>query len=187
MGKKIAVLLAPGFEDIEAIAAVDVFRRAGNSVTLLAVKNDGAPFVTSSHGVKILVDGLLSEASISTGFDLVYLPGGLPGATNLAASQEVGRLVRSVKDSGGIVAAICAAPIALDAAGVLDGVDFTCYPGFEKNIKTGNYTGARVQRFGKIITGCGPGATLEMAFEIVRMMGLNNAASQLMDAMQVRR
>ena len=187
MGKKIAVLLAPGFEDIEAIGAIDVFRRAGITVSLLGVKNDGAAFVTSSHGVKLMVDGPLSDAALSAGYDLVYLPGGLPGATNLAASQEVGRLARAVRDGGGILAAICAAPIALDAAGVLDDVDFTCYPGFEKNIKSGNYTGARVQRCGKVITGCGPGATLEMAFEILRMMGLNNAAGQLMDAMQVRR
>lgn len=184
--KTAAVLLANGFEDIEAIAVIDILRRAGVNVQLVAVTADGTLQVTTSHNVRLLADVSIGDVAAKS-FDLVYLPGGLPGATNLAASADVAALLRRTASEGGICSAICAAPVALDAAGMLDGVDYTCYPGFQSNIKAGNYTGARIQRSGKIITGCGPGASLEMGFELLRALGLNNAASHLLDGMLMRR
>jgi len=175
---KAIVFFAPGFEEIEAITSVDVLRRAGLQVTMAAVGGNGLA-VKGSHGVVMQCDALVEELS-AAGVDVVVYPGGLPGATNLAASPHTARLAQAVLKQGGRAAAICAAPLALQAAGVLEGHRYTCYPSFEKKIG-GDYSGARVQVDGHIITACGPGASAEFALAIVAELGLdsNRLASEM--------
>ena len=181
------IFLASGFEELEALAPVDVFRRAGLNVVLCAVLPpvDTSLMVSGAHGVRVQCDIRIEELAPAE-FQLAYLPGGMPGATNLAASAAVLNAVRTIH-AAGTVCAICAAPIVLDAAGVLDGAEYTCYPGFERHIKTGTYTGKFIQKSGNVLTACGPGAAVDFSLEILRTIGLGAMAGSLSEGMQLRR
>lgn len=181
MVRSIAVVLAPGFEEIEALAVVDVLRRAELPVTIAAL---GTLAVEGAHGISVGADCLLEELAQES-VSAVVLPGGMPGAVNLAESDRVGRLVRAVWERGELVAAICAAPIALAAAGILDGRAVTCYPGFEGNLGAANYTGSRVEEDGMLVTACGPGAAIEFALRLVTKLASAEQAQALAAAMQV--
>ncbi|NLF93086.1 MAG: DJ-1/PfpI family protein [Oligosphaeraceae bacterium] len=175
---KVAVLLAPGFEEIEAVSVVDILRRAGVEVLLAGVDPDDQGGVQGAHGLTLLTDCLLEDLNVDDLAMAVY-PGGMPGASNLAASDGARLLAQAVCEKGGWAAAICAAPVVLAAAGLLKGVEYTCYPSFEKKISAGKYTGARVQVCGKIITACGPGAAADFAFALLRALGLEKEAQKL--------
>lgn len=167
--KTALVILADGFEEIEAIAPVDVLRRAGVRVTIAGLID---PRVKSSGKVGVEVDILLRNLVEIP--DVVILPGGLPGATNLAKSEEVAALVRKMNKAGKIIAAICAAPAAVLAPlGILDGKKATCYPGCEADFSGATvYCRERVVLDGNIITSQGPGTALEFAFVIAaRLVG----------------
>ncbi len=178
MLQKALIFLAPGFEELEALAPVDVLRRAGVTVVTAGVSADSSGLVSGAHGVKVQCDIAL-DAVNPKDFDLVYFPGGMPGAANLAAEERCLEAARAIYAAGGLVCAICAAPIALEAAGLLDGQDYACYPGFEKRISHGRYTGKFIQRSGRILTACGPAAALDFALEILRASGASALASQL--------
>ena len=115
---KVLLLLAPGFEEIEALGTCDVLRRLGVEVTLAAL--DGRE-VAGAHGVRVVADAELAALEVAK-FDAVVLPGGMPGAVNLLAVKD---LVRDFAEKGKVTAAICAAPLVLSAAGVLKGRTFT--------------------------------------------------------------
>ncbi|MFH1800067.1 MAG: DJ-1 family glyoxalase III [Candidatus Omnitrophota bacterium] len=169
MPKTALVILAEGFEEIEAIAPVDVLRRAGVRVTLAGVNS---LTVKSSRDMGVQADALLKD--IKDLPDAVILPGGLPGATNLAKSGEVARLVKQMSAAGKLVAAICAAPaIVLAPLGILDGKKATCYPGCEADFSgKAVHSKERVVVDGNIITSQGPGTALEFAFVIAaRLVG----------------
>jgi 4-methyl-5(b-hydroxyethyl)-thiazole monophosphate biosynthesis len=169
MKKTALVILAEGFEEIEAIAPVDVLRRAGVRVTLVGVESLG---VNSSRKIGIQADALLKD--IKDLPDAVILPGGLPGATNLAKSGEVAELVKKMNGAGKIIAAICAAPaVVLASLGILDGKKATCYPGCESDFsKATVHCKARVIEDGNIITSQGPGTALEFSLAIAaRLVG----------------
>ncbi len=186
MSHKAVIFLAPGFEELEALAPIDVFRRAGVPTTTCAVAADGGAVVTSTHGVKIQCDCTLQELDPSQ-YTLTYFPGGMPGATNLAVSEGVLQCAKAVYAAGGICCAICAAPIALDAAGLLDGAEYTCYPGFEAHISSGKYTGKYIQKSGRILTACGPAAALDFSLEILRNLGMSALVKSLADGMLINR
>ena len=177
--KKIAVFFADGFEEIEALTSVDVLRRAGFSVEMVSLTDK--EFVTGSHNVVVKTDTCLSSLNASD-LQLVVCPGGMPGAKHLAECKALCKLIADVVANGERAAAICAAPIALAAAGVLKGHRYTCYPSFEKQIG-GNYTASRVEVDGRIITGCGPGASLEFALTLVRELGKPDVANALAEGM----
>lgn len=177
MSKKCAaVFFADGFEEIEGLTVVDILRRAGVTVIMAAVTGTDCQ-VCGAHGMRILCDCRAAELEPAR-LDMTVFPGGLPGATNLAADRVTLDVVRAVYAAGGITAAICAAPVALAAAGVLTTQAYTCYPSFEKQIG-GNYTAAHVQVDGQIITGRGPGASADFAFALLKAMGMDAAAAQL--------
>lgn len=180
---KIAVLLAPGFEEVEAAAPVDVLRRLGFEVQVAGVGGSGRE-VTGSHGLSFKVDCLLSEVKASH-LLAVVLPGGLPGATHLRDSAEVVKLVKEVHAAGHLVAALCAAPMVLEKAGLLENRKFTCYPGIEAQIHHGTHTGARIERDGQILTGKGPGAAIEFGLAIGAALGKGPQAEQLRRGMIV--
>jgi len=161
--KTALVLLAEGFEEMEAIAPVDVLRRAGVRVVLAGVNS---LTVKSSRNLGVQADALLKD--IKDLPDVVILPGGLPGVTNLAKSVEVARLVKQTSVAGKLVAAICAAPaVVLAPLGILDGKKATCYPGCETDFSGKTvYSKERVVVDGDIITSQGPGTALEFALVI---------------------
>ena len=167
--KAILVLMAPGFEEIEFTAPVDILRRLGVTVTCAGVKGTA---VEGAHGITMQADTLLSEV-LSADYDGIVLPGG--GASWLLRdTPAVLELVREFHAAGKLVAAICAAPIALEAAGVLAGRRITCYPaeGVTNDIKSAaTITGALTETDGNIITGRGPGAAAEFGFALGSYLG----------------
>lgn len=170
----IYVFLATGFEDIEAIAPVDIIRRAGLEVQTVSIT--GERVVMSAHGVGIMADLLLSEVDFSKAKMLV-LPGGLPGATNLDACKPLTDAIKQHHEAGGAIAAICAAPLVFGHLGLFEGRRATCYPGFESELRGADYTAAIVEQDGNIITGKGPGAAFEFGYTIVDFF-LGEGASQ---------
>ena len=179
---RVVVPLAEGFEEVEAVAVIDVLRRAGIEVICASVS--GSRMVTGSHRLSVAVDTALAEVH-SADLDLVALPGGLPGSTTLAASPAVLELLRRVYGQGGLVAAICAAPLALQAAGLLHGRKVTCYPGIEKQLMGAIYTGQTVECDERIITSRGAGTALPFALELVRALGRAAQAEQLRTGMLI--
>lgn len=166
--KKAVVVLAHGFEEIEAINVIDILRRAGVEAISAGLDSEA---VEGAHGVKIYTDTMLDKIN-QRDFDMIVLPGGLPGAQNLSDSKELSALLREFKTAGKFIAAICAAPMALGSAGVLGDV-FTCYPGFEPNVradKSGYNPSQNVVIDSNIITSRGPATAMEFALELARIL-----------------
>lgn len=163
--KKAAVILAEGFEEIEALSVVDILRRGEVDALCVGLENTE---VSGAHGVRISCDMIFESVDFEN-LDLIVLPGGLPGAEHLAKSAKLQAKLKHLKSAGKEIAAICAAPIALESAGVIDG-EFTCYPGFESKIKSGEYTGKNVVESGKIITSKGPATAMEFALFLLKKL-----------------
>ena len=163
---KVFVFLADGFEEIEALATVDILRRAELDVKTVGV---GGKTVTGSHGIPVTAD--IEEKDVTTDdMELVVLPGGMPGTTNLAKSPAVEALVRRTLEHGGRAAAICAAPSVLAQYGLLAGRRATCYPGFENRCTGAHMVDADVVTDGPITTGRALGAAMAFALELVRLL-----------------
>ncbi len=177
------VLLANGFEEIEAITPIDVLRRAGFDVTTLSIHDSKK--ITGAHNVIIAADGLLSDY-LNESPDIIITPGGMPGSTNLKESNLVIEIIKKQVSENRHVASICASPIVLDEADVLNTKNYTCYPGFEKVIKSGNYSDDRVVSDNKIITAKGPGVAIEFALKIVEELLGENVSNDLKKAMIVK-
>ncbi len=161
--KKIIIPLAQGLEEIEAITGIDVLRRAGVEVTTVSLDDLK---VKGAHNIVIVADKSIDEINVDE-FDGILLPGGMPGSTNLRDDERVINMVEALNESGKLVSAICAAPIVLERAGVLKGKKATSYPGFGEEMLSCNYVDDRTVVDSNIITGKGPGAALEFAFEVV--------------------
>ena len=160
---KVLVPLATGFEEIEAMSIVDVLRRADIDVVIAGL---GKKQVVGAHGVKVQADGHIKDMK-SDDFDMMVLPGGLPGATNLQKDQTVQKLLKEFDAQNKYIGAICAAPIALQSAGVLK-ENYTCYPSFESNIKEEGYkVDKNVVSDKNIVTSRGPATAMEFALDIV--------------------
>lgn len=160
--KKVAVLLAEGFEEIEALTVVDVLRRANIQCDMVSINKKD---VIGAHNIKVSADILIDEVK---DIDMVVLPGGMPGATNLRDNKKVIRLIQELIKDNKKVGAICAAPIVLAKAGVIEGEDITSYPGFEEELKGANYKEDAVVVSNNIITSRGPATALEFAYTIVK-------------------
>jgi 4-methyl-5(b-hydroxyethyl)-thiazole monophosphate biosynthesis len=183
---RVCVLLAQGLEEIEAITIIDVLRRAEVDVVTLGVEGTGTEGldVKGSHNVVLRADKPLS-AGAQEAWDMVILPGGMPGSTNLRDNPAVRSLLQRQHQGGRKVGAICAAPIALAAAGVLEGKMATCYPGFEKELLGAKYTTDRVVRDGLVLTSRGPGTAMEFALNIVADLRGKSVAEALRQGMLV--
>ena len=170
--QKILLILADGFEEIEALGTADILRRLKFEVVLAGLNSRS---VTASHGVKVTADALFAELDPAA-FAAVVLPGGLPGATNLLADARVRALLRRFRDAGKVTAAICAAPIVLDHAGLLDDRKFTMYPaeGLFRYLAPGHRPLAELAvTDGTVVTGKGPGATPRFAAAIAGALGMD--------------
>jgi 4-methyl-5(b-hydroxyethyl)-thiazole monophosphate biosynthesis len=168
-----AVLFATGFEEIEALTVVDVLRRAEVQTTMIGI---GAKSITGSHGITVQVDRTIDELG-DEGFDVIVLPGGMPGAANLRDDARVQALVQRQHARGAQLAAICAGPIALAKAGVVQGRAVTSYPGFAPQLGAVDYREDDVVQDGTITTSRGPGTALRFALALVaRLVGEDEAA-----------
>jgi 4-methyl-5(b-hydroxyethyl)-thiazole monophosphate biosynthesis len=160
----IIVPLAEGFEEIEAVAIIDVLRRGGLNVTVLGIK---AQTITGAHGLSIVCDGIFADISADA-VDMIVLPGGSGGTRILTEDPGVQALLREMDNREKPIGAICAAPLALKTAGVLKKA-YTCYPGTEKKIGETGYDPSRsVVEDGNIMTSRGPGTAICFGLEIVR-------------------
>ncbi len=175
--------LATGFEEIEAITTVDMLRRAGVDMQTVAV-TEGDLRVSGAHGIEVTADLHINDALADDSLEGVFLPGGMPGTTNLNASEKVRGLISYCADNGRYVFAICAAPMVLGAMGLLRGKKATCYPGFEKDLEGAECTNLPAVQDGKFITGKGPGATVDFASLIITELKGAEVAKSLKDAMQ---
>ena len=182
MADPVAIILADGFEETEAVATIDVLRRAEVDISVAAL--DNAQSVRGAHGMRLFADCGLERLDASR-LEMVILPGGMPGSKNLAESDAVLSLLKSVHSQGGIIAAICAAPLALHAAGLLEGVTATAYPAVRAELKDCNYTGKPVEKDGSIVTGKGPGVVFAFALTLVDILCGKEKANKLADAMLV--
>lgn len=159
------LFLATGFEDMEAIATIDILRRAGIEVKSVSITDTKE--VTSAHGITITADVLFDETDFSDAIWLI-LPGGLPGATNLAACKPLTTLLTEHNRAGRNIAAICASPaVVLAPLGILDGREAVCYPGFEDKMPNAKKGFTPVVTDGNIITANGPASAVLFALSIV--------------------
>lgn len=177
------IFLAPGFEEIEALATVDAMRRAGMKVVEVAVAD--TKNVTGATGQTVVADSLITEID-PTDAEWIIIPGGQPGADNLHASPTVNEIIKNQFDRGGRIAAICAGPAVVVApTGILKGKKATCYPGLGDMIESGGgtYVKEAVVVDGNIITSEGPGTTLKFAKAIICASEGEQKASEVLASM----
>lgn len=162
----VLVPLAQGCEELEAVTLIDLFRRAGVTVTVAGL---GTGPVTASRGVVLLPETTL-DAVLDQDFDLVVLPGGLGGAQRLEADQRIAALLRRMTVQGRYVAAICAAPKVLVSAGLVGGREVTAYPGVLDGCPDIKLSSAAVVRDGTFITSRGPGTAMDFALSLIEIL-----------------
>lgn len=172
--KGVNIFLADGFEDIEALAVNDVLVRGGVRPRLVSISED--PFVVSSHGVTVGIDTFFEELPTGGAVDhrdVMVFPGGMPGSKNLAACRPLVKAMKEHYAAGGAVAAICAAPgLVLSQLDGLEGVEFTCFEGFEDKLeaKGAKFVGGPAVRSGRIVTGRSAGHAVAFGLEILGMI-----------------
>jgi 4-methyl-5(b-hydroxyethyl)-thiazole monophosphate biosynthesis len=182
MAKKALVLLADGFEDVEAVTPIDYLRRAGIEITTVSI-SESLTVTSKWGGIKMSAAVTLTElVKQGSGWDAVIIPGGMPGAANLAASKETSALIKDMAANGKLICAICAAPALVFAPlGLLSGKKFTCYPGMEEKVADGKWSDERVVIDDNIITSRGAGTAGEFAVAIIEKLLDKVAAQKIAD------
>jgi 4-methyl-5(b-hydroxyethyl)-thiazole monophosphate biosynthesis len=167
MSKQVLVPIADGSEEIEAVCIIDVLRRAGAEVTVASVDSLQ---VTASRGVRLVADTLIRECSGKT-YDLVALPGGMPGAEHLRDSSELTEILKLQKKEGRLYGAICASPaVVFQHHGLLDGRKATSHPNFSGSLEHREAINSRVVVDGNCVTSRGPGTAIEFALMLVELL-----------------
>ena len=175
------ILLANGFEEVEAFAPLDVLRRLNIDVKTAGV---GGTEICGAHGIKVTCD-VAAEGIALSDVGGVILPGGMPGTKNLQADTKVNEITDYCFEKGLLVSAICAAPMILGQKGILKGCEATCFPGFEQYLEGAEVTGKSVAVNGNIITGKGAGAALEFGAAIADfLLGKCGAGKEILKQMQ---
>ena len=169
---KVAVMLAEGFEEGEALTIVDILRRANIECHTISIAGEK---VCGCHDIVVKVDSIISDDVKE--YDMVVLPGGLPGATNLRDDDRVIKLLKEMNQAGKFVCAMCAAPIVLGKAGVLEGKNFTAYVGYDEKIETtGSFKEDSVVVDGNLVTSRGPATAYAFAYKLVDVLGGDSLA-----------
>jgi 4-methyl-5(b-hydroxyethyl)-thiazole monophosphate biosynthesis len=181
--KKIAVQLATGFEEIEAVTIIDVLRRAGLDVTTVSMTDNLQ--VTGSHQIPVVADKLFSEVNYSE-IDVLVLPGGMPGAKNLDGHDGLRKQVLQFHKEGKLLGAICAAPLVLGHLGILEGEKAVSYPGYEKELFGAEVLYEPTIRSGNIVTGRGAGVAMQFSLKLVEELVSKEKADELAKAMIVQ-
>ncbi len=179
----IYVMLAEGFEEMEAIAPIDLLRRAGCDVKTVAVGE--SLVVKGAHGIGVTADLLESETT-TNGLEAVILPGGMPGTLNLEASDTVQNLIGFAFENNKLLGAICAAPSILGHRGFLNGKRAVCYPGFEKDLHGAIVENASVVTDGLIVTAKGAGVADQFGLALVGALVDEDTANSLREGIQCR-
>ncbi len=179
------LFLGAGFEEVEALATVDIMRRAGMCVETVSVSDSYE--VTGAHNVTVKADRLIADINLSSDVDWLVCPGGMPGATNLAASTRLCDMLRKHNAAGGHVAALFAPPpLVLSPPGIITGRRATCYPSFEPTVGTiAQMTGEPVVIDGNVITGNGPANTFAFALALVTASLGAQAAGEVAQGMLI--
>ena len=164
---KVNVLLADGFEEIEALAVVDLLRRAQVYVGTVSVMDDY--MVHGAHGISVQAEDLFDEVDFAE-TDALILPGGMPGTTNLKENEGVRKVTAELAEKGKIIGAICAAPTVLSDLGLLKGKRYTCYPSVETYFQGAVIMKAPVVSDGNIITSRGAGTAIDFALELIAVL-----------------
>lgn len=181
--KKVAVFLADGFEEIEALTVVDLLRRAKVYVDTVSITDDY--IVRGAHGIPVQTEESFGELDFAE-FDMVVLPGGLPGTTNLKEHAGVRKIVTEFYEGGKYVAAICAAPTVFADLGILQGKLATCYPSLESEMKDAMFTGAAVTTDGNIITSQGVGTAIDFSLKLVEVLVGEEKAVEIAESIVYR-
>lgn len=164
--KKVVLFLAEGFEEVEAITPADFLRRAGVDLTIAGVTGKT---VTGAQGIKIECD--VEVSGLTGDFDCVVIPGGMPGAANIAKDGDTVKIIEAALERGAMVGAICAAPaVVLGSNGLIKGKKFTCYPGFETTFQGSVFSDERVVIDGNLITSRGPGTAAEFSEALIEYL-----------------
>lgn len=180
---KARMFFADGYEEVEALTVVDILRRAG--IECLMVSADDTDTVTGSHGIKVAMDEKISE--IDGDCDAVILPGGMRGVANLKGNKGVESYVKAANAKGAWVAAVCAAPTALGAFGILTDKVATCYPGMESQLNSREHSTMPVVIDGHVITSRGLGTSIEFALTIVEKLIDKKTADDLAEKIVYKR
>ena len=175
--KKVCVLLAEGFEEVEALTVSDIMRRAKVTCDLVSIKDKK---VTSSHNVTIEADKIIDE---NMDYDLVVLPGGMPGASNLRDDDKVINLIKKQNKEGKLIGAICAAPIVLGRAGLTEGRKITSYPEYEDELPNCDYLEEAVVVDGNIITSRGPATAMAFSYKLLEVLGYSHEVDGIASGM----
>ena len=178
------IFLAEGFEAIETITPLDMLIRAGIEVNTISIMDDF--LVKSSQGIPVQADDLFENTDFSDA-EMLILPGGQPGSTNLGKHKALAAILKYANDHNIPIAAICAAPTVLGKLGLLQGRKATCYPGCEGELKGADYTEAFVQVDGNLITACGPAAAAEFAKAIIKFLRGDEVVASVCEKMQFGR
>ena len=174
--KKVAVLLADGFEEIEGLTVVDILRRAGVEIHMVSITEETK--VTGSHGIEIKCDTCIGQENFSE-TELFVLPGGMPGTKNLGACKALTELLTASFETGKKLAAICAAPSVLGDLGILKGKKACCYPGFEEHLTGAQVVFDQVAQDGNVTTSRGMGTAIPFALSLVSQLVSEEKAQEL--------
>lgn len=177
----IYVFLADGFEETEAIAPIDMLRRAELDVVTVGIKNDG---VRSSHGVPVLCDVTDMQVELDERLEMIVLPGGMPGTLNLEGNAVVQSSIDYCVKNGIPIGAICAAPSILGKKGLLDGKEAICFPGFEKFLSGAKLSDKKVVTDGIFTTAAGAGVAVEFGLKLVEVLKGAEASQKIKAAIQ---
>ncbi len=183
MSKKVLIAVADGIEELEAIAIIDCLGRAGAEMTIASVQKQQ---ITTARKVKITADCLISDCLAKT-YDLIVLPGGLPGAESFRDCKELIEMLKKQKEAGRFYAAICASPAVVFAEhGLLAGKKATCYPGMENKLPDASAANQRIVVDGNCITSQGPGTAIEFSLKLVELLFGNEKSQELAKAILAR-
>lgn len=183
MDKKVLAFLADGFEEVEAVTPIDYLRRSGVTVTVAAIGTEKP--VQGSHGIILVADTTIADLEQAgqlnaASWDMVFVPGGMPGSSNLAECVPAGNFYKEMAAAGKTTAAICAAPaVFLGPLGLLNGKNFTCYPGMEKQVYGGNWLADKVVIDGTLVTSRCPGSAVNFALALVELCAGKDATKAL--------
>jgi 4-methyl-5(b-hydroxyethyl)-thiazole monophosphate biosynthesis len=180
--KKVYIHFADGFEEIEALAPVDILRRAGCEVVMVSIMKRKE--VISSRGVKIIADALFEDINYSDA-NMLVLPGGMPGSKNLDEHEGLKTKILEANKSGKWLAAICSAPMVFGHLGLLKGKKATCYPGDEAELIGASCTGKSVEKDGNIITSKGAGVSVQCGLTLVEVLVGKEKANEVKKKMMV--
>lgn len=180
---KVAIMMADGTEEIEALTVVDILRRAGITIDVISIM--GRDYVTTSHNIKVTCDMTFEQADKES-YDALVIPGGMPGTNHLMAHSGVCEWAKDFASSGKLISAICAAPSVLGTLGLLDGYKATCFPGFEDKLTGATHISAPAVVDRNRITGKGMGAAIDFSLAILAYLKDQATADDISSKIQYK-